>query len=212
MSPISAPEGSFYNSVAIDSNGNYIVADSGQHQILRISPSSPNTPQLAVSYVSLVFDSESTEDVYVRVDSFGNYIVADDNVGADNPIIVFSVTPAGAISTVNVSPTGQSSPPFRTFGLTLDAQGNYIVVDLSQDTIFTIAPYGGQNAGASTPLFTDPNGYLNEALGISYDPLSGDFFLVDDVNDALHLIRSLPMEPLSLRLRPDHSSMGDPVP
>lgn len=186
LQAIPAPEGAQYFSVAVDSSGNYIVADNRNHQILRIAPNSPFASQVVASYpVSFPNDSE---DAYVRVDSTGNYIVAEDNnLGGDNATLsLFSITPAGVVTSIPITPSGNNGGPVSTGGLTFDANGNYVNVDWSVDVVFTIAKYGAQNAGTATPLLVDPNAYLEDPEGIYRDPASGNYFLVDDVNDALY--------------------------
>ena len=46
--------------------------------------------------------------------------------------------------------------------------------------------YTQSRHGEATPLFSDPNGYLQDAEGIYRDPASGYFFVVDDENNALY--------------------------
>ncbi len=51
--------------------------------------------------------------------------------------------------------------------------------------VYTITP-----SGTSTPLFTDPDEYFSDPLGISRDPVSGSYFLVDDEVDSLNIFSS----------------------
>ena len=76
----SAPEGSQWVSVAVDSAGFYIVADNEAHRVVRISPTGTVVPVAPYS----ITNSENAEHVFVRIDSQGNYIVAEDNGGQAN--------------------------------------------------------------------------------------------------------------------------------
>jgi len=176
---------SFYASVAIDASGNYIVADTGLNEILRIAPpvnGTPQTPQVVASFTG-------HGDAYVRVDSAGNYILTTDNSSSTpTAVSLFRITPAGGVTTIPITPAGTSAAPGSTGGLTFDASGNYVNIDWKNRVVSTIAPYGASNAGTSTPLFTDPNNYLRLPVGINRDPLSGDYFLVDTTNNAVYTL------------------------
>jgi uncharacterized protein (TIGR03437 family) len=186
--PLVAGEGSSYVSVAIDSSGNYIVADDAKHQILRITPPNPpSIPQVVVAATYPVSFPTYEEDAYVRVDSNGNYILAEDNNLDQNnplPLSLFFITPGLNVTPIPIPITG--SVPVATGGLTFDSHGNYVNVDWNDGIINTIAAYGTANAGTSTVLLSYPNGADSDPLGIYRDPLSGDFFLVDDEYDALY--------------------------
>jgi uncharacterized protein (TIGR03437 family) len=191
LDPIYAPDVEFppnFASLAIDSSGNYIVADNSNHQILRILSTSPYTIQNVAQYS--VDDPDSEEDVIVRVDASGNYIVAEDNnlqTEEDGAMSLFRVTPGGAITAIPLSSGGGDPTPAGLGGMTFDARGNYVVTDWSNEAVYTIAPFGAANAGTFTVLYANSEVFC-DPLGIYRDPLSGLFFLVDDGNDAVYTL------------------------
>jgi large repetitive protein len=180
-SPIAAPQGSSYFSVAVDGSGNYIVADDALHQIVKLAPDGSSR---TVVYTYPILNVDDTEDVYVRVDSAGNYVVAEDNFNSTSVLTMFRITP-GANPTVTPITLSGPTIPVSTGGLTFDAHGNYVNVDWNTDLISTISP-----TGAVTTLFNDPNQILSDPEGISLDPISGYYFLVDDSNNALYTLSS----------------------
>ncbi len=178
---IAAPEGANYFSVAVDSQGSYIVADTGTRRLLRIAPGPPNT---SVSMGTWTLPEGSvSENAYVRIDRAGNYIlmVDDQDVNDDPPSLrVFLRTASGPLTSLAITGDAQ---PISTGGLTFDANGNYVDIDWWGHTVFTITP-----AGAATVLYSNPNGYLLSPRGITRDPASGDFFLADDDLDAIYTL------------------------
>ena len=93
----SAPQGSQWFSVAIDSSGYYIVADNKLHQIVRISPAGVVVP---VAFYT-VSSPGNLEDAYVRIDSQGNYIVAEDNGGFH----IYRISPSGTVTPLTLTGT-----------------------------------------------------------------------------------------------------------
>ncbi len=194
MPPITAPEGTFFFSVAVDNTrggGNYIVADNSGDQLLSISPNPPYTAQIIAWF-------PGNGDTFVRVDSSGNYILATDNAYSYGPyaLSMFRITPpatgsvtctlqggSSGCALIAISPANNTSAPLSTSGLAFDASGNYLNIDWYNDVIFTITP-----SGTSAPLFTDPNHYLVAPQGLYRDSLTGDIFLLDGENDALYTL------------------------
>jgi uncharacterized protein (TIGR03437 family) len=204
-------------SVAVNADGNYIVADNANNQVLKITPTSVTR---IASFNSYIFNPYGG-DAFVRLDSSGNYILAIDNsnsylVGSarpghsrrsadrgkfkpddsdgDGPTLYVLRIPAGSVS-VNCEPSlgptaceSTSVAPANDFvpstvgGLTLDAGGNFVITDWYDDFIFTISASGG----GSTGILDGAAAMLMDPLGIYYDPPSGYFFLVDDINNALY--------------------------
>ncbi len=183
--PILAQGSQNFFSVAIDSFGYYIVTDNSNHQVLRISPISPFASQVVATYS--VGTPDYMEDAYVRVDSSGNYIVAEDNLPESNlaALGLYSITPAGVITPIPVTPYAGSGGPTSIGGMTFDASGNYVTTDWENEVVFTIAQASAGNAGTATVLYSNPYSYLEDPLGIYRDPLSGYFFLVDDDKEAV---------------------------
>jgi uncharacterized protein (TIGR03437 family) len=172
-------------SVALDAAGKYIVADSANGTILRITPAAGQTPATSVKVGSF----PAAEDASVRVDSSGNYIVATDNGVPDSDaffVSLYRITPAGTTTSIPLTLSGQSTYPSGVSGLTFDANGNYVLVDWDNIAIYSIGAYGTANVGKVSTLFGDPNGVLSEPAGISRDPASGNYYFVDDENDVLY--------------------------
>ncbi len=192
FSPV-VPEGDFIGSIAIDSNGNYIVSDERNSQILRYAPPTVNNPSpqpVVVASLPVTVDG----DVVVRIDSSGNYIVLADNANSDDDsnqqLFAFSITPAGAVTQISVTTPDSVLPPISTCGMTFDANGNYVDVDCYNDEIYTIAKAGAANQGTVSVLFGNPNSYLSDPLGITRDPHTGNFFVADDGNDSIFTFAS----------------------
>ena len=135
-----APTVSTWVTVAVDGKGNYIVGDNTLHELWSVSPDGVLVNAIAPYPVAV---QGTQEDVRIAIDVHGNYIVAEDNtdVTGDAPkqVSIIKVTPAGAVTSMSLS---GSSMPATVSGLTLDRNGNYLVQDQSQETVFQIAPTG----------------------------------------------------------------------
>jgi uncharacterized protein (TIGR03437 family) len=185
-SDIIANDGSFYASVAVDSGGNYVVVDNGLHQVTRMPPTQPSGVPGTLVYAYPVGTTDNYfEDAYVRIDSAGNYILAEDNSVNSLPLFIFRISPDGLQhAAIPIHPAvANGRVPTSVGGMTFDTQGNYVIVDWagSPEGVYTITP-----AGAASPLFTDTNAVLDDPEGISRDPVSGRYFLVDDDTNALY--------------------------
>src|SRR5260370_355029 len=112
------PAGSYFVSIAGDQAGNYIVADDGRHQVVKISPDGQLVP--VASYP--VEAPAAVEDAYVRIDKDGNYILAEDNTERTKAraLHVFRISPAGGVAEVPLS----GKVPQSVVGLTFDAAGD----------------------------------------------------------------------------------------
>ena len=186
LPPIPAPQGSSFASVAVDANGNYIVADVGLHQVDQITPGGVITK----IYSYPINNSSQQEDAYVRVDGAGKYILLEDNsISYPGSLSVFQITPAALNggtpfgSQLELSSAQGSYLPQATGGFTFDAQGNYVNVDWNQALISTITP-----SGVVSNLYFDDFSILSDPYGIVRDPASGVYLLTDDANNALYLL------------------------
>ncbi|HEU5020483.1 MAG TPA: putative Ig domain-containing protein, partial [Bryobacteraceae bacterium] len=169
----SAPEGSKFVSVAVDSAGNYVVADSGTttHRIIRMSPDGASIGN-PVSYRA---DGTSDfEDALVRIDSQGNYIVAEDfSPQGGGPVHLHKITPGGTVTDVPLS--GQI--PDSVGGLTIDANGNYIISDIGNASILSITP-----AGAGTLLYRSIEGEtLQLPFGLAREKATGKILIANEI-------------------------------
>jgi uncharacterized protein (TIGR03437 family) len=201
LNPGLFPRGVGLVSVAVDAGGNYIVVDNANNQILQITVNSSLTPitvaQIA-SYNSYAIYPESG-DSYVRLDAMGNYILAIDNAAiAEKPSLTVLSIPSGSVSVncgpsnetspcvlISTVPTNESTTPAVVGGMTLDGSGNYVITDWYDQFIYAVSPSGG---GAT--LIFNGQGILEDPVGIYYDRLSQDFFLVDDETDTLYTLGS----------------------
>ncbi len=120
-----APSGSSWVAVAVDGSGNFIVGDNLLHGIWRISPDGAS--QVFVT-VYPILNSTRSEDIRILVDVHGNYIVAEDGGPAVGIVSLFSITPAGTVTTLTLSPRA----PEGVNGMTFDQNGNYMLLDQYQ--------------------------------------------------------------------------------
>jgi len=158
--------------VALDAGGIYIVADNGQHQVLRISASTHAITPVAFYPAS----PTELEDSYVRVDGSGNYIVAEDN---GSVLHVFRITPNGTVTTIPLTGT----IPTRVGGMTFDASGNYVITDYNLGAIDIITP-----SGTLTTLFQNDTLAGAEILGVVRDPGTGDFIVAGRLSNSLYSV------------------------
>ena len=178
----------YYQSVAVDSQGNYVVVDAANDVILK------STPQGSVQAYYTYVSAQGGYDAYVRVDSSNNLILAEDECPDSCLLHLFEVpaTAAGGSAAIQItvsSINGNDGPVPRTVGgMTLDAQGNYVITDWYNEEIFTIGAVGGAQPGKASVLFDDPDEVLCDPVGIFWDALSNSFFLVDDENEALYTL------------------------
>ncbi len=99
----------------------------------------------------------------------------------------FKITPGGLFHAHAVTPAASTAAPSASAALhAIDASGRYVITDWRpRGLVYTITP-----SGTSTPLFTDPNQYFSDLLGISRDRVGGSYFVVDDEIDSLSNLSS----------------------
>jgi hypothetical protein len=135
----------FYSprSVAVDSDGNVIVADRDNHTIRKVSASGVVTTLAGKAGISGSADGTGSAARFryptgVAVDGAGNVFVAD----RDNNTIR-RVTPAGLVTTMAGNPaaygsddgTGSAARFNHPFGVAVDTNGNVFVADADNHTI-----------------------------------------------------------------------------
>ena len=173
--------------VAVDADGNVLVADSGNHCIRRITPDGM-VSTLAGSGSSGFKDGRGTEAQFyspwdVTVDADGNVIVAE-----RNNLRIRRITPDGMVSTLAGSGTegfqdGRSAEAefYSPSGVAVDGDGNVLVAEFDGHCIRRITPDGMVStlAGASgsrgfkdgrgtEAQFTSPWGVAVDAQGRVY--------------------------------------------
>jgi sugar lactone lactonase YvrE len=119
--------------VALDSNGNLYIADTGNNRVVKVTPAGVQTAVL--SGVALVNAPSA-----VAVDTSGNLFVADTG---NNRIVE---APAGG--TPIVVGSGLASPS----GVATDGAGNLYVADTGNNRIVIVAPSGVQTTAVSSSV------------------------------------------------------------
>jgi uncharacterized protein (TIGR03437 family) len=155
-----APSGSSWVAVATDPFGNFIVGDNLAHEIWRVSPDGASTVVVTTYPVT---NANQQEDIKILVDVHGNYIVAEDNAGA---VGLLTITPGGSLNPVSL--TG-STLPASVGGLTLDQNGNYMLLDTQLEAVFQIAP------GGAATLFVPTGDLSGGTSGVARNPLTNQY-------------------------------------
>jgi DNA-binding beta-propeller fold protein YncE len=163
--------------VAVDSSGNVYVADTQNHQIKKLTPSSGSPPTYTVS---TILGTGLNYPYGVAVDSAGNVYVADSN----NHQIKKLTPSSGSPPTYTVSTilaTGLYSPE----GVAVDSGGNVYVADTHNQAIKKLTPSSGSSPTytVSTILATG----LSFPRGVAVD--SGGNVYVSDLHN--HAIKKL---------------------
>ncbi len=159
-----APNGSQWAAVAVDKAGNFIVGDNKAHAIWRVSADGATVVSIAHYPVN---SQALNENVKVAVLPNGNYFVASDNVPADAPIALFTITPAGAVTQLSLSGT----LAYGVGGMTPDGNGGYMLLDTGNNRLVDFT-----TAGVGTFIAT-VNDAANAPLGLARNPLTGDFIV-----------------------------------
>ena len=184
--------------IAMDSNGNIYVADSGNHIIRKITPSgvvstfAGSTPGFS--------DGTGTTAQFNR--PFGIAVDDQDNIyvnDSDNTKIR-KITPNGVVSTLAGSSSGfadgqGADAKFNgPFGLAIDAENNLYVADYYNNRIRKITPSGEVStfAGSGTSGNVDGQGInaqFNNPIGITVD-LNGNIYVGDESSNNIRKIAS----------------------
>ncbi len=187
------PEG-----VAVDSNGNLYIADTGNNTVRKISPGGSVTTLAGEAGVGGSSDGTGSAAHFnapqgIAVDTAGNVYVADTNNDT-----IRKITAGGTVTTLagvagqtgSGNGAGGSARFNRPCAVAVDTSGNVYVADFSNatirkidlsNTVTTLAGYAG-NEG-----FTDGTGYLarfNQPYALTVDG-SGYVYVADTYNRAI---------------------------
>jgi streptogramin lyase len=133
--------------VAIDSGGNYIVAEAGTNVLSRITPGGVRT-------VIYTFAAGSNPRG-VAIDSGGNYIVAEHSTN-----VLSRITPGGVRTVIFTFAAGT-----KPFGVAIDSGGNYIVTEYSTNVLSRITPLGVRTVIFTFAAGTGPSGVAIDSGG-----------------------------------------------
>jgi hypothetical protein len=180
------PEG-----VAVDSQGNVIVADSGNHTIRKITPAGNVTTLAGLGDQSGDADGTGSAARFsfpmaVAVDSADNIYVTD-----SSNYRIRKVTPGGAVTTV------LAAPPMTVRyqgGLAIDAADNVYLTDQVRHIIYQIAAGGGvtiiagsdSNPGSADGIGSEARFNVPNDVAVS---ANGDLFVSDAGNSTLRRLR-----------------------
>lgn len=182
--------------IAIDAATNLYVADTGNFEIRKITPSGL-VSSLAGSHESGYLDSPTSTNALfagptgIAVDGAGNIYVA------DTPnLVVRKIAASGAVSTIagalfsrgSTDGTGAAANFASPYSLTLDSATNIIVVDMDNNDIRVITPQGMVSTLAGNPSirgasdgtgmaahFSNPQGVAVDAAGYLFVADAGNF-------------------------------------
>jgi sugar lactone lactonase YvrE len=175
--------------VAVDASGNVYVADSGNHNIRKVTSGGSVSTLAGSAGVPGSVDGTGTAALFnipqgIAVDSTGNVYVSDTNNST-----IRRITPAGVVSTLagaagqtgSADGSGSSARFNYPFGIATDATGNIYVADFGNSTIRKVSPAGavttlagvagsaGANDGAgSGAKFNHPSALSLDAAGNIY--------------------------------------------
>ena len=174
-----AAQFSYPDDIAIDSSGNFYVADRGNHSIRKITANGVVTTFAGSSTYGMVDGQGAAARFYsprkVAVDASGNVYVGDGN---SNVYGIRKITPSGDVTTLFL---GSGSTNQSTKGLAIDANGTlYITYNnsgavyklssgASAPTIFAGAVATGYADGSMTDArFSLPSGLTVTPQGVIY--------------------------------------------
>ncbi len=165
-----APIGSQFLSVAVDSSGNYIVADNRRHSVWRISPNGDTVKRVAM-YPVRRFDE--LEDVGIIVDPLGDYLVMESNSFVSH---FWRISPEGRVTSIPLrgdSMTGAGP-------ITGDGSGAYVVASSRDHALFHITPDG------EVRKFATVGG--RNLTGIARNPETGEFVVTLNFDASLRKV------------------------
>jgi sugar lactone lactonase YvrE len=205
------------NGVAVDSGGDVYIADSGDHEVRRVSPDGTidivagngnqcktaprcgdngagSTAELA--YPDGVAVDSSTDDLYIA-DSFDHEIR---KVAANGTITRFAGSGLPCSTPPNCGDSGAAGSAQLSYpqGVAVDANGNVYIADTGDNEVRKVAADGTitRFAGTGAPCVTAPscgdNGpatgaQLNSPAGVAIDP-NGNVYIADTGDDEVRRV------------------------
>ncbi|MGD0016745.1 MAG: immunoglobulin domain-containing protein [Verrucomicrobiia bacterium] len=206
-------EALFYNpaGVAVDTNGNVYVADTGNATIRKVTPVGPNWVTTTIAGTVLLHgstDGTNSEALFfwpwaVALDANGNLYVADTwyyTIRKVTPVGTNWVTTtiAGLAGNTPGSADGTNSNArfYQPDGVAVDTNGNVYVADTGNDTIRKITPVGTNwvtttIAGTVTNIGsadgTNGDAQFNYPYGVAVDT-NGNVYVADTGNSTIRKV------------------------
>lgn len=186
--------------IAVDSTGNFYVADSEDHVIRKITSAGVITTFAGTSGKSgFINDTGSlarfNKPQGVALDTADNVYVADSDNNA-----IRKISPAGVVTTLaggtqgELDGTGSAAQFNGPVGLVVDPAGNVYVTDTGNHTVRQITPGGvvstlaGFNGEASFINGRGSVARFNTPVGIAIDNSTGNLYVADAVNQVIRQI------------------------
>ena len=189
--------------VAVDGSGNVYVADSGNHNIRKITAGGTTSTLAGTAGVPGSTDGTGTAALFnlpqgIAVDGSGNVYVSDTNNSTIRKITTAGVvtTLAGAAGQTGSADGAGASARFNyPFGIATDASGNIYVADFGNSTIRMVTPSGAVStlAGSAGNAGANDGGgsgaKFNHPSALSLDT-AGNIYVIDTSNQTVRKVTS----------------------
>ena len=157
--------------VAIDTNGDILIADQGNHRVVML-------PAATIGYsAAITVASGLGNPAGLALDPSGNLFITD---SFNDSVLMTPLGPAGYGPPVTVA-TGFNSPT----GIAIDTFANIVVADTGNNQLIYL-PYTGSGYGTPSALTTG----LNSPQGLAYDQNRNLYIANTGANTVLKLVRT----------------------